>query len=107
MRLFSQRTLALFLLLPLVARAEEGVDFFEKKVRPVLVESCYECHGEKKQKGGLRLGTKAGWEKGGDSGPAIVPGNPDKSLILQAVKYQDHDLQMPPEKSGGKMPDDK
>jgi hypothetical protein len=87
------------------ARAEDaGVEFFEKKIRPVLVESCYECHGEKKQKGGLRLDSKAGWEKGGDTGPAIVPGNLDKSLLIEAIHYQDKDMQMPPEKSGGKLP---
>ncbi len=83
-----------------------NLDFFEKKIRPVLSEHCYECHGEKSQKGSLRLDTKAGWEKGGDTGPAIVPGNPDKSLIIQAVRYHDADLAMPPKKSGGKLPPD-
>src|SRR5262245_24434520 len=61
-----------------VARGDDsGFDFFEKKIRPVLVEHCYKCHsaGAKKLRGGLRLDLKAGWQKGGDSGkPAIVPG---------------------------------
>ncbi|MDQ3623049.1 MAG: DUF1549 domain-containing protein, partial [Verrucomicrobiota bacterium] len=86
------------------ALAEDpGIEFFEKKIRPVLVESCYECHGEEKQKGGLRLDSKAAWEKGGDSGTAIVPGDPDKSLLIEAIRYGDEDLQMPPDKSGGKL----
>ena len=103
-----KRVLGLLLAGAFATHAEEnGIEFFEKKIRPVLAESCYDCHGEKKQKGGLRLDTKAGWEKGGDTGPAIVPGAPGKSLVIQAVRYQDHDLQMPPEKSGGKMPEEK
>ncbi len=77
--------------------ADDGIEFFEKQVRPILIERCYECHSqEKKIKGGLRLDTKAGWEQGGDSGPAIVPGNPDASLAIKAIRYTDHDLQMPP-----------
>ncbi len=98
----------IFFALCATAAADQAgaLDFFEKQIRPVLVEQCYECHGEKSQKGGLRLDTKAGWEKGGDSGPTIVPGNPDKSLLIQAIRYHDKDLAMPPKKSGGKMPDD-
>src|SRR6516225_7537681 len=57
-----------------VAAAEPDFNFFETKIRPVLVERCYECHGEKKQKGGLRLDGKAALLKGGDSGPIVVPG---------------------------------
>jgi len=79
------------------------VDFFEKKVRPVLVERCYQCHAEKSEKikGGLLLDTKEGWVKGGDTGPALVPGDPDKSLIIQAIRYNNPDIEMPPK---GKMP---
>src|SRR5437867_10391038 len=57
-----------------------GVEFFEKEIRPVLVERCYECHSSqaKKLKGGLRLDSREGLRKGGDSGPVIVPGEPDK-----------------------------
>jgi hypothetical protein len=78
----------------------EQADFFEKSVRPVLVKHCYECHSESadKIKGGLVLDTKAGWERGGDSGPAIVPGDPEKSLLIGAVRHADKDLKMPKEK---------
>jgi hypothetical protein len=77
--------------------------FFESKVRPVLVEHCYECHSREKTKGGLALDTKQGWEKGGNSGPVIVPGKPEESLLIKAVRYHDKDLAMPPEKKGGKL----
>src|SRR5687767_13216069 len=75
-----------------------SLDLFEKKIRPVLVERCYECHsaGAKKVKGGLLLDTRAGLHKGGDSGAAIVPGKPDESLLIKAIRYHDEDLQMPP-----------
>jgi uncharacterized protein DUF1553/uncharacterized protein DUF1549/cytochrome c len=77
--------------------AESGVDFFEKRVRPVLVQRCYECHSTgNKVKGGLRLDTRDSLLKGGDSGPVIVPGKPDKSLLIKAVRYASDDLQMPP-----------
>ena len=74
----------------------EDFTFFESKVRPLLAERCYECHGEKKQKGGLRLDSKSGWQKGGDTGPALLPGKPEESLIIKAVRRHDPDLQMPP-----------
>jgi hypothetical protein len=78
------------------------LDFFEKKIRPVLVESCYECHSasSKKLKGGLMLDTAEGLLKGGDSGPGIVPGNPKKSLLIQSIRHEtsDDDLFMPPKK---------
>ncbi len=72
--------------------------FFEKKIRPVLVEHCYECHSaqSKKVKGGLLLDTRDGLLKGGDTGPALVPGKPEESLLVRAVRYTDKDLQMPP-----------
>src|SRR5262249_21785506 len=66
----------------------EGIEFFEKKVRPVLVENCQRCHGDAKQKGGLRLDSRAGLLKGGDTGPAIVPGKAEASLLVKAVHYQ-------------------
>jgi mono/diheme cytochrome c family protein len=76
----------------------EQLDFFEKKVRPVFVDNCYKCHSPdaEKVKGGLLLDTRAGVLKGGDTGPAIVPGNPDLSLLIQAIRYTNKDLQMPP-----------
>lgn len=75
-----------------------NIEFFEKKIRPVLVEHCYKCHSHdaEKVKGGLLLDTRDGLLKGGDSGPAIVPGDPEKSLLIKAVRYTDENLQMPP-----------
>ena len=69
---------------------------FEKHVRPTLIDQCIRCHGEKKQQGGLRLDSREGWMTGGDSGPAIVPGDPDRSLLVNAVRYDNADLEMPP-----------
>jgi len=76
--------------------------FFNEKVRPILEQHCYQCHSHqaKKAKGGLVLDSRSGWAKGGQSGRAVVPGKPGKSLLLSAVKYQD--LEMPPK---GKLPD--
>jgi hypothetical protein len=81
-----------------------GVEFFEKKVRPVLVEHCYKCHSAqaKSLKGGLRLDTRDGLRKGGDTGPTVVPGKPGASLLVKAVRYGDEGLRMPPK---GKLPD--
>jgi len=78
--------------------ATEGFAFFESQVRPLLVKHCYECHSEEagKQKGGLWLDRKAGWETGGDGGPSIIPGNPDASLLIHSIRYGDENLQMPP-----------
>jgi hypothetical protein len=85
--------------LALPVGADPGFDFFEKKVRPLLAERCLECHSPaKKVKGGLRLDTKEGWATGGDSGPALVPGDLEKSLLIEAVRYGNQDLQMPPKK---------
>jgi hypothetical protein len=78
--------------------SREQSDFFEKKVRPVLIERCYECHSAaaKKNKGGLTLDTREGLLKGGDAGPVLVPGDPEKSRLIEAVRYKNRDLQMPP-----------
>src|SRR5262245_9738867 len=75
-----------------------GVEYFERNVRPVLVEQCYQCHAAdaKKVRGELLLDTRAGWQKGGDTGPALVPGDPEKSLLIKAVRYGDDTLRMPP-----------
>lgn len=78
-----------------------GVAFFEQKIRPVLVEHCYECHSEqaKKIKGGLRLDSRAGWVAGGDGGTAaIIPGKPEESLLIRVVQHLEEDLAMPPKK---------
>jgi hypothetical protein len=101
--------LSIVLLPSWVAAADlnpEQVKFFETKIRPVLSKSCYRCHSqaEGKSKGDLTLDTKAGWEKGGENGPAIVPGKPEESLLIKAVHYDDKDMQMPPTSKGGKLP---
>ena len=82
-------------------RAAEA--FFNKNVQPILEKYCYECHSHqaKKVQGGLMLDSRSGWKTGGDSGPAIVSGNPGESLLIQAVRYED--LEMPPK---GRLPDE-
>jgi len=86
----------------------EHVEFFEAKIRPILVESCYKCHSVEggKSKGDLLLDTRDSLRKGGASGAVIVPGDPGKSLLIEAVHYKDPDLQMPPLDEGGKLSDD-
>ena len=80
----------------------EGIELFEKKIRPVLVERCYECHSAaaKKVEGSLLLDSREGLRKGGDLGPAIVPRDADQSLLIQAIRYSDENLQMPPKEKG-------
>jgi len=68
--------------------------FFEQSVRPLLAENCYSCHGDKKQKGGLRLDSLQAILKGGESGPAVVPAKPDESLLVEAINYEG--VEMPP-----------
>ncbi|MFM8468411.1 MAG: DUF1549 domain-containing protein, partial [Limisphaerales bacterium] len=84
-----------------VAAATDGRAFFEAKIRPLFIEHCQQCHGEKKKEGGLRLDSKAGWQKGGEHGPVIVPGDPEKSRLVQAVRRKDKSLQMPPKRALG------
>lgn len=80
------------------------LEFFEKEVRPLLANHCYQCHSvDKKQKGGLVLDSREGLLTGGDNGPALVPGNPDDSRLVQAIRYDDTDLRMPPK---GKLKDE-
>ncbi len=76
--------------------AREHVKFFEQEIRPLLAKHCYDCHGEKKQKGALRLDHISSILAGGDSGPALERGDPEKSLLIKAVRYLDEDFQMPP-----------
>ena len=85
--------------------SREGLEFFEKKIRPVLVDNCYVCHSaqSKKPQGGLLLDSIEGMLKGGASGePAVIPGDPEKSILIKAIRYSDAKLQMP---LGGKLPD--
>ena len=74
------------------------LQFFESRVRPVLAKNCYKCHSQQseKVKGGLLLDTKDGVLKGGENGPVVVPGDPEKSALIKAIRYTDPDLQMPP-----------
>ncbi|MBA2411261.1 MAG: DUF1549 domain-containing protein, partial [Burkholderiaceae bacterium] len=78
---------------------EEGVALFQDQIVPLLERRCYECHSHKagEANGGLVLDSKSGWEKGGVSGPAIVPGMPEHSLLMRAVAYDDPKLKMPPD----------
>src|SRR2546423_8650169 len=78
------------------ASRAEDFEFFEKKIRPIFTERCYECHStqSKKVKGGFLLDSREGLLKGGETGPAIVPGKPEKSLLITAVRYADKGLQM-------------
>ena len=87
---------------PPVLTAEQA-EYFEKQVRPVLVARCYECHSPDADEvsGNLRLDSREGWAVGGDSGPVIVPGKPDESLLIAAIRYGDDDTAMPPD---GKLP---
>ncbi|HWB11483.1 MAG TPA: PSD1 and planctomycete cytochrome C domain-containing protein [Pirellulales bacterium] len=93
-------TLVLVLACGSASGDEMAGDFFEKKIRPVLVEHCYECHSaeSKTLAGNLRLDSRDGVLKGGDSGPAVEPGKPDTSPLIVAVRYTDDALQMPPTK---------
>ncbi len=86
----------------LVGAQVEGLRFFEEKIRPLLSENCFECHGPEKQKAGLRLDGRGFVLKGGENGPAIVVGNPGESLLIEAVSYRSSDLEMPPKRKLGK-----
>ena len=89
------------------ALGQDRIDFFEKKIRPVLAERCYQCHSAEAARTGMLMGklqldTREGVQQGGSRGPALVPGQPDQSMLIEALKYTNHNLQMPP---GGKLPD--
>src|SRR5690606_6923533 len=88
---------------PQVAKpGSSEADFFESKIRPLFVNRCSECHGEKKQEMGLRVARRDAVFKGGDGGPVDVPGEPEKSPLTDAVKHTG-DYQMPPDT---KLPDE-
>lgn len=92
----------LFLLYPSVAFSQDAEQFFETRIRPVLIEKCFKCHGGETDSNGLRVDSRNALLKGGDSGPAFKPGETDGSLILKAISFDDEDLQMPPDK---RLPD--
>src|SRR5947208_10692026 len=87
------------------APAPDTPAFYEQRVRPILEQNCYQCHSHtaKKVKGGLMLDSPDAILKGGDNGPALVPGKPEESRLLQAVGHADESLRMPPKK---KLPDE-
>lgn len=86
---------------------DEQLKFFEAKIRPVLVDQCYSCHSADSRDlgGGLQVDSRDGLLKGGDNGPAVVPGKPQKSLLLTAIKHSDRNMIMPPKESGPKLSD--
>src|SRR6266853_6282753 len=79
----------------------QQAEFFEKNVRPVLAEKCFKCHSAEKQKGGLRLDSREALLKGGENGRVVVPGDPEKSTLIHAIR-QDGELKMP--EKGEKLP---
>ncbi len=91
-----QFLLSILCLTPAAQATDEGIEFFEKRIRPVLAEHCYRCHAAEfnEARGGLTLDTREGLQSGGESGPAVVPGKPADSLLLEALRYES--LQMPP-----------
>jgi mono/diheme cytochrome c family protein len=98
---------------PMAAGAEDAplatsnpaasAEFFERRVRPILAERCFSCHGAKKQESSLRLDSRAGLLKGGDNGPVFDAEKPAASRLLKAIRYDDPELQMPPD--GKKLPE--
>ena len=78
--------------------SSSGIEFFERKIRPLFAENCYSCHGEEKQKAKLRLDSPAAIRVGSEGGPIFVPDKPDQSKIILAVSYTNEDLKMPPKK---------
>ena len=93
----SRMKLTALFLIPLAASAAEGDAFFRERVEPLLKQRCFECHSHAgKIKGGLVLDSRSGWQAGGDSGAALVPGSPEKSHLIEAVRYANPDMEMPP-----------
>src|SRR5207237_10851668 len=93
----SRNTLLVFLASACVASAQvaiEKIEFFESRIRPVLANNCFACHTDSKL-GGLRVDSRVALLEGGKSGPAIVPGRPEESLLVKAVMHADPKLKMP------------
>ncbi|MBI1900704.1 MAG: PSD1 domain-containing protein [Planctomycetia bacterium] len=103
---FSCFALAILLAWPVVSGGQAAepaeqsrIEFFEKQIRPVLADNCYNCHSANtNSKGGLRVDDRNGLIHGGDRGPAVVPGDPEKSLLIQAVRHAHAEVKMPPMK---------
>ena len=96
--------MAALLLASASTSAAEGDDFFRDRIEPVLRRRCYECHSHAgKINGGLALDSRSGWQTGGDNGPAVVPGSLEKSRLIEAVRYGNPELEMPPK---AKLPAD-
>jgi len=123
MTLWCVGVVAIFSVVPVAGRAQDEVDkesaapkklskqalqFFESRIRPVLVEHCYSCHSldANLAEGGLRLDSRDAVLRGGSGGPTLVPGDPNASLLIRAVEARDPALAMPPEESGGKLSED-
>ena len=100
----TRNLISLFCFAPTLLTAEEGIEFFESNIRPVFAKHCYECHSAnaKSVKAGLLLDRKAGWEMGGESGAVIVPGKPEESILMTAIRFDNNDIKMP---KAGKLPD--
>src|SRR5687767_8754433 len=97
--MLTRSIIPILALIGLAARADDaGIEFFESRVRPVLMEKCFSCHSAqaKKLKAGLRLDSRDAALRGGDSGPAVIPGDPAKSRLVEAISYNNVDLAMPP-----------
>jgi hypothetical protein len=80
--------------------SDDDATFFKQQIEPLLEKRCYDCHSHRAREmnGGLTLDSRSGWETGGDRGPAIVPGKPDSSLLIRAIRHTDPDLKMPEDK---------
>ncbi|MEI7701683.1 MAG: PSD1 and planctomycete cytochrome C domain-containing protein [Planctomycetia bacterium] len=103
--LVSLLIFAAFVLLPVAGAADEREDFFERRIRPILSESCFQCHGDVKLSGKLRVDSRDALLQGGESGAAIVPGNPEESLLIQAIEHRPDVSAMPPDKDQTLRPD--
>ena len=99
--LVTTSTIALSLIGALAsAAADPGTEFFEQEIAPIFERRCFECHSHEsgKSKGGLVLDSRSGWHTGGGTGPAVVPGKPEESLLVEAIRREHEDLEMPPKK---------
>src|SRR5262245_56466928 len=97
-------SLAVLLSIAAIVRSDDAAkaEHFETRIRPILAEHCFKCHGPEKQKGGLRLDLRDRAMAGGETGKAIVPGRVDEGELLKAVRYDPNGYRMPP---GGKLPE--